>query len=93
MLPTDLKRKFQIIDALARTDKPSLEQLHLITSIPASTIKRQLASLRSDFGFRILYVRDPGNGRGATGYYVLDDWGIIDRANFADHYSRLMSLL
>lgn len=87
-LPTDVQRKFDIIGALARLEKPGLTELHQATSIPKTTIKRQIASLRSDFGLRILYVRDPGHGRGATGYYVLEDWGVISEPGFWKHYAK-----
>lgn len=82
----DMKRKFDLINVLSRTEKPSLRDLHRATKIPESTIKRQLAAIRTEFGMKILFVRETGGERGATGYYMLTDWGIIDRDEFIKHY-------
>jgi hypothetical protein len=82
----DMKRKFDLINVLSKTEKPSIHDLHSATKIPESTIKRQLAALRNEFGMKIQFVRDPGGERGAIGYYMLTDWGILDRDAFIQHY-------
>ncbi|MEG3383943.1 helix-turn-helix domain-containing protein [Salmonella enterica] len=71
----DMKRKFALVNALSKTEKPSLQDLHKATNIPESTIKRQLSALRDEFGMNILFVRESTGERGATGYYMLTDWG------------------
>ena len=48
-LSKDIQRKFDLIDSLARLNKPSLHDLYEATSIPESTIKRQLGALRDEF--------------------------------------------
>lgn len=88
-ISTDMRRKFDLINALSRTEKPSLHDLHQITKIPESTIKRQLAAIRNEFGMRILFIRESGGERGAIGYYLIADWGIIDREKFIKHYIML----
>lgn len=85
----DMKRKFDLINMLSKTEKPSLHDLHQATRIPESTIKRQLSAIRTEFGMKILFVRETGGERGATGYYMLTDWGIIDREEFIKHYMML----
>lgn len=85
----DMKRKFDLINVLSKTHKPSLHVLHRETKIPESTIKRQLATIRAEFGMRILFIRDSDGERGASGYYMLTDWGIIDRDEFIKHYMML----
>tara|TARA_B100001059_G_C17839759_1_gene591359 strand:+ start:16666 stop:16962 length:297 start_codon:yes stop_codon:yes gene_type:complete len=85
----DMKRKFDLINALSRTKRPSLHTLHQATKIPESTIKRQLASIRTEFGMRILFVRESGGERGTSGYYMLTNWGVIDRDEFFKHYINL----
>ncbi|MGB1320173.1 MAG: helix-turn-helix domain-containing protein [Vibrio gallaecicus] len=85
----DMKRKFDLINALSRIQRPSLHSLHQTTKIPESTIKRQLASIRTEFGMRILFVRESGGERGTSGYYMLTNWGVIDRDEFFKHYMKL----
>ncbi|MCB5162628.1 helix-turn-helix domain-containing protein [Marinomonas algarum] len=86
----DIKRKFDIINALSKVDKPTLSYLHHETNIPESTLKRQLAALRICFGMRIMFVREPDGNRGAVGYYILADWGVIDRDEFFKFYIKSM---
>ncbi|AIJ10657.1 Hypothetical protein ETEE_p1066 (plasmid) [Edwardsiella anguillarum ET080813] len=85
----DMKRKFALVNALSKAEKPSLQDLHKFTDIPESTIKRQLSSLRDEFGMNILFVRESTGERGATGYYILTDWGILDRKAFITRYGNL----
>lgn len=78
----DTERKFAIIDALAQSRKPTLQDLHQATGIPVPSLKRQIAALRAEFEMKILFTREATGHRGAGGYYTLVDWGIINRANF-----------
>lgn len=88
-LSTDMKRRFDIIKVL-RNSKPTLKELQERTGIPKSTIKRQIASMRVELGIKVLFIRETGGAPGAAGYYVLDDWGIIDEGKFLSHYSQLL---
>ena len=85
----DMKRKFALVNALSKTEKPSLQDLHKATEIPESTIKRQLSALRDECGMNILFVRESTGERGATGYYMLTDWGILDRSSFLNRYGKM----
>ncbi|SJN15842.1 hypothetical protein FM109_00265 [Vibrio casei] len=38
---------------------------------------------------RILFVRESGGERGTSGYYMLTNWGVIDRDEFFKHYINL----
>ncbi|MEK6162089.1 helix-turn-helix domain-containing protein [Vibrio cholerae] len=79
----DMKRKFALVNALSKTEKPSLQDLHKATNIPESTIKRQLSALRDEFGMNILFVRESTERtRCHLSYYMLTDWGILDRSSF-----------
>lgn len=89
IISRDMKRKFDIIDVLSRMEKPSLNDLHQATKIPESTIKRQLAAIRTEFAIKVLFVRETGGERGAVGYYMMTDWGIIDRDEFIKYYMTL----
>ncbi|NMU18901.1 ArsR family transcriptional regulator, partial [Vibrio parahaemolyticus] len=51
-LSQDMSRKFELVNALSKLDKPSLHDLHSETKIPESTIKRQLAMLRDEFDMK-----------------------------------------
>ncbi|MEG3765053.1 helix-turn-helix domain-containing protein [Alteromonas sp. 14N.309.X.WAT.G.H12] len=83
----DTKRKFDIIYVLSRTSKPSLKYIHEVTQIPESSIKRQIAAIKDEFGMNISFVRDrDAQGKGRIGYYILADWGILDRNEFIQHY-------
>lgn len=72
---TGHEKKICFGECLSKTEKPSLQDLHKATNIPESTIKRQLSALRDEFGMNILFVRESTGERGATGYYMLTDWG------------------
>ena len=85
----DMQRKFSLINALEKIEKPSLSDLHKETKIPESTIKRQISAIRVEFGVSILFVRESVGERGATGYYILTDWGILDRSSFLNRYGKL----
>lgn len=86
----DMKRKFDLIDSLSRLNKPTLQDLSQTTKIPESTIKRQIAILRDEFGMQIEFVRDTKGEPGARGYYLLSHWGILDREAFIQHYMLLV---
>ncbi|MGL4515144.1 MAG: helix-turn-helix domain-containing protein [Shewanella sp.] len=84
----DMKRKFDLISALSKNIKPDLNELQDMTGIPAVTIKRQLCSLRDEFGMEILYIRTAtSGGRGTAGYYTLADWGVINKEMFLARYA------
>jgi hypothetical protein len=88
----DIKRKFELVNALSKKNRPSLNDLHLETGIPESTIKRQISALREEFGMEILFIRGargaPGEP-GTAGYYMLTNWGILERAAFLSRYGKL----
>ena len=82
---SDTKRKFYLIYHLSKADKPTLQDLASLTGIPATSIKRQLRSIRQDLGIKIIFVRDV-HARGVVGHYVLEDWGILDSVEFLHFY-------
>lgn len=88
-LSKDRERKYAIISALSKLEKPSLRDLHRETKIPEPTLKRQLMIIREEFGMKILFVRESTGERGATGYYMLADWGIVDRSAFLRLFGQL----
>ena len=87
-LSQDMSRKFKLVNALSKLDQPSLQDLHMETGIPESTIKRQLAMLRDEFDMKILFIRQSKGTRGAAGYYMITDWGIVDRDKFILRHGR-----
>lgn len=90
-ISSDMRRKLDLIRVLSTAEQPSIHDLHRETKIPEPTIKRQLAAMRREFGMRILFVRDTGGERGATGYYMLMDWGIIDQDAFHRRYPEIVA--
>jgi hypothetical protein len=89
----DIKRKFELVNALSKKAKPSLNDLHLETGIPESTIKRQISALREEFGMEICFIRGgprrTGRAPGTAGYYIPTDWGILERSAFLSRYGKL----
>ncbi len=86
-LSGDTRRKYVIIDALTRLDKPSISALIEETKIPEPTLKRQIGLLRKEYQMDIRFVRSPeATGKGRTGYYMIVDWGIINRTAFMSAY-------
>ncbi|WP_211831056.1 helix-turn-helix domain-containing protein [Kistimonas asteriae] len=81
----DAEKKYAIINAIF-CKKPSLDDLHGLTGIPKITLKRQIALLRNDYKMDIQFVRNTGV-RGKTGYYLIVDWGIINKARFLANFS------
>ena len=89
-ISSDAKKKFDIIHVLSRTKKPTLQFISKETGIPESTLKRQIANLRNEYGMSISFVRDDdAEGKGRLGFYILHDWGIIDRTEFMQHYLKI----
>lgn len=85
----DMRRRFALVNALHRQEKPTFKVLRRETKLPESTLKRHLAALRVEFGMHIPFVRESGGVRGASGYYRLADWGILDREAFLRHHGAL----
>lgn len=88
-LSKDMRRKYAIINALSTLEKPSLRDLQHRTQIPESTLKRQLKLLRAEFAMSILFVREANGVPGASGYYLLTDWGILDRSAFMRNFGAI----
>lgn len=85
-LSRDTQRKYAIIMALAELDKPTLQDIAQQTSIPVGTVKRQLTAIRSEFKVRILFIRDAAESQSASGFYALDDWGVLNQEEFLRHF-------
>lgn len=88
-LTADTKRKYTIIAAIATNNTPTLSDISLVTNIPQSTLKRQIAQLRTDYGMDIRFVPD-GQNKGRTGHYHIYDWGVLDRTEFLVRYGSIL---
>lgn len=88
-LSRDTHRKYAIIIALAELEKPTLQDIAQQTCIPIGTVKRQLTAIRNEFKLRILFIRDAAESQSASGFYALDDWGVLDREKFLRHFGTL----
>lgn len=87
----EFERKFAIIAAIATLDRPTLSEIQDATGIPSISIRRLMTAVRKEYGMMILFVRDakePGkkSTAGARGYYTIQKWGIINKAEFFDTY-------
>lgn len=77
----DTSRKLQIIHAISSADMPKMKDIHDVTKIPVSTIKRLLPQIKADLGVEIEFVGGRGRtaAHGGIGYYRINSWGVIDR--------------
>ncbi len=80
-----VRRKYAIIVAIATHNTPTLADLSRLTRIPASSLKRQIAQIRTDFDMDIRFVAN-GQTRGRTGNYHIYDWGVLHRSEFLVRY-------
>lgn len=88
-LSADTKRKYAIIAAIATHNTPSLADISQLTGIPVSSLKRQIAQLRTDYGMDIRFVPD-GHNKGRTGHYHIYEWGVLDRTEFLVRYGSIL---
>ena len=88
-LSTDTKRKYAIIAAIAKHNNPTLTEISDLTGIPASTLKRQISQLRTDYGMDIRFVPN-GQSKGRTGHYHIFEWGVLDRTEFLVRYGSIL---
>tara|TARA_R110002167_G_scaffold204404_9_gene408576 strand:- start:54352 stop:54642 length:291 start_codon:yes stop_codon:yes gene_type:complete len=86
-LSASAKRKFAIVAAITNHNAPTLAFLSESTGIPSSSLKRQIAQLRSDYGMDIRFVEEGGN-KGRIGHYHIFDWGVLDRAEVLVRHSQ-----
>lgn len=85
--PTGFNRNLELIKALIETDRPSTAILSERLGIPTVSIHRTIAKLREDFLMEVEFVRSAPKGqRGNIGYFVVNDWGIIDKHSFIRNY-------
>lgn len=84
-LSASAKRKFSIVAAIANHNTPSLVEICEATGIPTSTLKRQIAQLRSDYAMDIRFVAEGGT-KGRVGHYHIYDWGVLDRSEVLMRY-------
>jgi len=90
-LSTDTRRKYAIIAAIANRNNPTLTDISELTGIPASSLKRQIAQLRSDYGMDIRFVSN-GHSKGRVGHYHIFDWGVLDRTEFLVRYGSILEI-
>jgi len=88
-LSADVKRKYSIIAAITNHSAPKLLDIAQVTGIPLSSVKRQLAQLRTDFAMDIRFIPDPTQ-KGRTGHYYIYEWGVIDRTKFLLKYGSIL---
>ncbi|MEW8389530.1 MAG: hypothetical protein AB2660_18595 [Candidatus Thiodiazotropha sp.] len=88
-LSADTRRKYSIIAAIATHNTPNLAYISKITGIPVSSLKRQIAHLRTDYCMDIRFVLDEHN-KGRTGNYHIYKWGILDRREFLLRYGSIV---
>lgn len=75
---SSLQKKKDILKAIISRKEPSLKDISDQTGIPESTIKRQFSVMRRELNIDVEFIRSSNEGRGAKGYYVIQDWGLLD---------------
>ena len=89
-LSVDARRKYSVIVAIANQNTPTLEDISVLTSIPLSTLKRQIAQIRNDLSVDIRFTAG-GNNKGRTGHYHILSWGVLDRTEFLLRHGDILS--
>ena len=89
----NLDRKFAIIAAVATLHRPNLRDIEKATGIPGISIRRNIMSIRKEFGMDLLFVREakePGKnaGIGKHGFYTIQRWGILNQKDFLEKYAK-----
>lgn len=75
----DMFRKYQILYLFATADvQLTVADIQARTGIAYSTLTRQRAKLRDEFGMTIEFVRWKGLV-GTNGYLKVSDWGVFDK--------------
>lgn len=90
-LPKTTRRKYLLINALARLDKPTMKDLQRETGISTTSLQRHIAALRAEFQINVRYIRPAAATLGESGYYEMLDWGVFDREKFCKHYGGMIS--
>lgn len=85
-----LRKQYAIINALMDIEHPNIKKIHDVTDIPITTLKRHLYSLSADFGMDIVYTKR-NNLHNDNGYFMIIEWGIIDRNSFIVKYGDIKS--
>lgn len=77
----EIERKLEIINAISSRERPTMRDIHEVTKIPVSTIKRLIKQIHTDFGVEIVFVGERGRTavHGGSGYYSIYAWGVIER--------------
>jgi len=88
-LSANTKRKYAIIASIAKHNTPTLTDISSQTGIPASSLKRQISQLRTDYSMDIRFVSERNN-KGRTGHYHIYDWGVLDRSEFLVRYGSIL---
>lgn len=88
-ISADIKRKYAIIATIATHNTPTLAEISELTGIPFSSLKRQIAHLRTDYGMDIRFVPN-GHSKGRTGHYHIYKWGVLDRTEFLVRYGSIL---
>ena len=89
-LSADTKRKYTIIAAIATHNTPTLLDISQLTGIPVSSLKRQIAQLRSDYSMDIRFVSN-GQKKGRSGHYHIYEWGVLDRTEFLVRFGTILA--
>lgn len=73
-------RKLSILEAISRFERPTMEDIHVVTGIPKVSITRLMSQLFLDFGVEVRFVGERGKKAvGGPGYYCVVDWGVINK--------------
>ena len=85
-IPIHLMRKYAIIYNIAVNKRPSRAFLCECSGSSSTAFTRSLHSLSTDYGMRVLFIADGSGITRQSGFYRIDDWGIIDKKAFIDWY-------
>lgn len=89
-MPSDgIQRKFRVLLAISSINEPTLDDIHQVTQLPRSSIKRIINKLRSDFCMDIRFELHPSE-KGRTGHYQIHRWGVLNRDELMVRFGYLL---
>ena len=77
-------KELRLLKTIASMDRPTIHDLVRETGTPKTTVTRHLKDLRDIFKLDIRFVKYSPNESDDrnSGYYVIQDWGVIDQHEF-----------
>lgn len=88
-IPLHLMRRYTLIYQLETKKKPTRSFLIEVSDSSCTSFTRSMASLAEDYDMRVQFIADGTGTTKQSGYYRIEDWGIINKAKFLSFYQKI----